>query len=363
MSGSIDPLNGALGLLGSLVSNAALVRQQLTTLTQQASSGYQATDYSGLAAGAAQSALDLAPQISALAARQAAIGAAAGPMGVAQTALTQIGAIANSLYASLNSINTMTPSQTDSVAAQARDALTQMAGLLNSQDGGNYVFAGQDSANAPVPGGDQIASSGFVTQISAAVAGLGGSGAAATSASIFAIGASNAAGTSPFSASLSQAPASVNAGLPVVSDGSGQQMQVGIAASTNAFVSSTGSPTTGSYMRDIMAALATVGALSSTQVNAGADVMGLVQDVRTSLGGAITALGQDQGELGNRQTQLQNESTAMGQTSTALSGQLAGADQVDTATVLTTLSATQTRLQASYQLISGLSQLSLTKYI
>ncbi len=316
-----------------------------------------------MAPGAAQSALDLAPQISALATRQAAIGAAAGPMGVAQSALTQVGAIANNLYAALTSINTMTPSQTDSVAAQARDELVQMAGLLNSQDGGTYVFAGQDSANAPVPSGDQIGSSGFVSQISAAVAALGGSGAAATSASIFAIASSNAAGTSPFSASLSQGAAAVNAALPVVSDGSGRQMQVGIAASTNAFVTSTGSPTTGSYMRDIMAALATVGALSSSQVSAGADVMGLVQDVRTSLGGAITALGQDQGELGNRQTQLQAESTAMGQTSTALSSQLAGADQVDTATVLTTLSATQTRLQASYQLISGLSQLSLTKYI
>ncbi len=44
MSGSIDPLNGGLGILSSLVSNAASVRQQLTTLTQQVSSGYVATD-------------------------------------------------------------------------------------------------------------------------------------------------------------------------------------------------------------------------------------------------------------------------------------------------------------------------------
>ena len=88
-----------------------------------------------------------------------------------------------------------------------------------------------------------------------------------------------------------------------------------------------------------------------------------MQAVRTKFGGAITALGQDQGELGNRQSALQAQGTIMTQTRTALSSQLAGADQVDMATVLTSLSATQTRLQASYQLMAGLSQLSLTKFI
>lgn len=364
MSGSIDPLSGDLGMLGSLLTNSAAIRQQLTTLTQQASTGYQADSYSGLAPATAQAALDLAPAISVLGTRQSAIAAATAQMGVAQTALSQIGSIASALYANLNNITELTPSETDSIATQARDQLQQMAGLLDSQDGGRYVFAGQDSAAAPVPSPDQIDSSGFSSQIASVVSLLGTGNGAATWQSVLALAGSNAAGTSPFSASLSQPAASVNQRLAEVITPGGL-VQVGIAASANAYVTSAGAGTssTGSYMRDIMAALATVGALSSAQTNAGADVQGLVQQVRSSLGNAITALGQDQGELGNRQTMLTVESTTMAQTQTALTGQLSSADQVDTATVLSTLTATQTRLQASYQLMSGLSSLTLTKYL
>ena len=42
-------------------------------------------------------------------------------------------------------------SAVDTIAASARDALGQVAGLLDTQDGGVYVFAGQDTANPPVP--------------------------------------------------------------------------------------------------------------------------------------------------------------------------------------------------------------------
>ena len=97
-------------------------------------------------------------------------------------------------------------SAVDSIAASARDALSQVASLLDTQDGGVYVFAGQDTANPPVPDPDNIANiAAFYTQINAAVAGLappvqrGG-----TANATYAVATSNAAGTSPFSAYLSQ---------------------------------------------------------------------------------------------------------------------------------------------------------------
>ena len=93
--------------------------------------------------------------------------------------------------------------------------------MLDSKDGDTYVFAGQDSGNPPVPNPDQIGSSGFATQIAAAVGGLATTGAAATTASALAIASSNAAGTSPFSAALSQPQAAVNALRPSVSTGEG----------------------------------------------------------------------------------------------------------------------------------------------
>ena len=64
--------------------------------------------------------------------------------------------------------------------------------------------------------------------------------------------------------------------------GDGHTVQLGLLASGNVAVSSTGSSTTGSYMRDLMRALATVGSLSSTQQN-DPGFQALVQDTRSSL--------------------------------------------------------------------------------
>ena len=90
----------------------------------------------------------------------------------------------------------------DSTAVWARDSLRQVADLLDTKDGDSYVFAGQDSANPPVPQPDDILSSGFYSQIAASVGQLAANGASATAAATLATASSNAAGTSPFSASL-----------------------------------------------------------------------------------------------------------------------------------------------------------------
>ena len=83
------------------------------------------------------------------------VDAATGRMSVAQSALTQIQSIAANFYAQLNNVQGVNASAVDTIAASARDALGQVAGLLDTQDGGVYVFAGQDTANPPVPDPDQ----------------------------------------------------------------------------------------------------------------------------------------------------------------------------------------------------------------
>ena len=164
------------------------------------------------------------------------------------------------------------------------------------------MFGGQDSANPPVPSPDSILTSGFYTQINAAVAGLSTNGASATVAATLAIGGSNAAGTSPFSAYMSQPAASISA--PVVQTGlaaGGGTVQTGLLASANSVATSAGTSTTGSYMRDLMRALATLGSLSSSQVN-DPDFAALVQDTGTSLNGVVSAMATDVGVLGNTQS-------------------------------------------------------------
>lgn len=359
------------GMLGSLVSNAVSVKQKLDTLTNQASTGLVSNTYAGLGSGAPVS-LDLRPQIANLQTWQNNVNAATGPMGVAQATLTQIESIASNFYAQLNNVQSVSTSEVDSIAANARDALSQVANLLDSQYGGTYVFAGQDTGNAPVPDPDHILTSGFYQQINTAVGNLAVNGAAVTANATYATAVSNAAGTSPFSTWLSQPYANVRAALPTVQVGQSQTETVGIPASANGLIptSSTASITiaggppssTGSYMRDVLRALATIGSLSSSQAN-DTGFADLVQDTRASLSGAVTAMTQDAGVLGDTQLSINTTQTQLSQTQTALTAQVSNAENVDMASTLSQLSLVQTQMQASYQLITSMSNLTLVKFL
>jgi flagellar hook-associated protein 3 FlgL len=360
MSGSISGYGPAdYGQLASLISDGATVKQKLDHLTEQISSGLISNTYAGLGSGAAVS-LTLQPQITALQTWQNNINQAASGMQVTQTAMTQIQQIAANFLAQTSNLEGANASEVAPVAASAQQALVQVADLLDTQDGNTYVFSGQDTANPPVPNPDSILTSGFYTQIAAQVGQLGTQGAATTAANTLSIAASNAAGTSPFSTYLSQPAASLQA--PTIQIGQGQTASVGLLASTNSSVASTGSSTTGSYMRDLMRALATMGSLSSTQVG-DSGFQTLVQDVNASLTGAISAMAGDAGVLGNTQANLTTTQTTMADTATALTTQVGDVQDVDMAQALSNLSLVQTQLQGSYQVIATMSGLSLAKFL
>lgn len=359
MSGAITSSGGGFPALGQVIARSAQIAVSMNKLTAQASDGLVADSFGGLGAQA-PAALSLAPQISALQSVQNTIGSASGALQVTQTAMTGIQSIASDLLAALPNLNGLNAQNVDTVAAQARSDLGQMADLLNNQFGGVYVFSGQDTANPPVPNPDGILTSGFFTRIQSAVAGLGTNGAAATAAATLSIAGSNAAGTSPFSSYLSQPRGSI--ALPSIPVGVGQSLPVGLTASANSTAVSSGASTTGSYMRDLMRALATIGSLTSAQVN-DPGFAGLVSDTRTSLTGAITAMSTDVGDLGEQQSQLTTTQTGLGDTVTALTGQLSSAQDVDMASTLSNLTLTQNRLQMSYQLISMTAGMTLAKFL
>ncbi len=373
MSGVIGNVTGpsSYGVMNTLVAQSNTIKQRLDKLTNQASSGLVGDTYAGLGAGATTS-LDLRPQIAKLQTWQNNVNAATGTISVAQSALGSIESIASNFYAQLNNLQGVDSSEIDSIAANARDALKQVAGLLDTQDGGIYVFAGQDSGNPPVPNPDNILNSGFYTQINTAVNGLAANGAANTANATFAVAVSNAAGTSPFSTFLSQPYAIVQAALPSVQVGQNHQETTGIPASANGLIPTSppgaitvvGGPvsSTGSYMRDVLRALATIGSLTSSQAN----VQGfqqLVQDTRVSMIGAISALNEDSGVLGNVQSSINTTQTQLSDTQTALTTQVSSAEDVDMASTLSQISLVQTQMQASYQLIVGMSGMSLVKFL
>lgn len=343
----------ASGALGQAIYASTVVKSQLDTLTSQVSTGYVSADLAGLGTGA-QTVVGIAPQIAQLTAQQSAIGAVTGRLGVTQAALTQITTIASTFNAQLSTLNALTPTAVDNVAAQAKTALQQVASLLNTQDGGVYVFGGTNSAVAPVPDADTILSSGLVTQIGAAVAALGTNGQAATSAATLAIASSNAPGTTPFAGPPGQAP--------TLDAGTGGLVPVGLLANANTLAVSTGTSTTGSYTRDILRGLATLAGLSSSQVSA-AGFLPLVQDTGACLSGAISAIGQEAGELGNIQSALSSAQAQQADVATVLTKQVSDVRDVNTAQAISQLTQVQTELSASYKLISEVSSLSLLQYL
>jgi flagellar hook-associated protein 3 FlgL len=260
----------------------------------------------------------------------------------------------------------------DTIAASARDALRQVAGLLDTQDGGVYVFAGQDTGNPPVPNPDRITDTtanptGFFATISSAVSQLGQPGHDAATVAQATLAAARYTGVagppSPFSNFLSKndPPA-----LPSVQVGQNLTETTGLSASHNGLIPSTvddgSSTTTGSYMRDVLRGLATIGSLSSSQANV-AGFQDLVQNTRTSMSGAIGAMARDAGVLGNVQSSLTATQSRLADTQTALTGQVSSAEEVDMAAALSKLTQVQTQMQASYQLIATLNGLSLAKFL
>lgn len=313
ITGAVGPTD--YGMMGSLVANAASVKQKLNQLTNQASTGLVGNTYAGLGSGASVS-LDLRPQIAGMQTWQNNVDAATGRMSVAQTALTQIQSIASNLYAQLNNLEGVDSSEIDSVAANARDALGQVADLLDTQDAGVYVFAGQDTSNPPVPDPDNVLTSGFYTQINTAVGSLdpnSNNAEEVTEDTLATATFTGAAGPpSPFSDYLSEndPPA-----LPTVQVGQNRTEIVGLSASHNGLIpqppaDNVNFTTTGSYMRDVLRALATIGSLSSSQVSA-PGFIDLVQNTRISLIGAVTAMAQDTGVSGNVQSSLTDTQTRL----------------------------------------------------
>ena len=342
---------GAYGTLTSLVGDSNAVEARLSQLEQQSATGLIAPTLGGLGGTAARQVLDLRPQIAHQTQYQANISAVQGQMSVAQTALTSLSSIASKFFADLPNLNNLSPSEVDSVASDAKQALSQVANLLDTQDGGTYVFAGQTPDTAPIPNPNAIASSGFATTIATAVAGLATNGAAATSAATLAA----ASGTSPFDPTLSSA-------VPTVQVGENQFVQAGLLANANTLATSTGSSTTGSYSRDLLRSLATLASLSSSQVN-DPGFSSLISDTQQSLSGTITAMNTEAGAFGDIQSSLSTQSTNLGDVHDALTTQLSSATEVDMASTLSSLTQTQTQLQASYQVIAAAKNMTLANYL
>jgi flagellar hook-associated protein 3 FlgL len=346
--------------VGTLVQAAnatELLQQKIDVLTGQTSSGLISSTYGGLGSGAT-SALNLSAQLLQNATDQTNVTNASNVATATQDALGQIESLASGFAATITSAITEGGSATDAVAATARNNLLELAGLLNTQVAGTYIFAGQDSNNPPIPDANTLTGSAFYTAIATAVGNLDITGASGVESATLAASVAGSAST-PFSATLeaSNQPATVDIG-------GGQTVQTGVLAdqNSNAVSAGVGTTSTGSYIRDLLRGFATIGALTSSQ----ASVPGyttLLQDTLTSVQNATSALNTDIAGLGARQDRLTTVGNDLTDAATALNTQLSDVQEADLSQVATELTAAQTQLQASYQVVASLGQLSLAKFL
>lgn len=327
----------------------------IAALSAQLSSGYLSADYAVLGS-AARGALDLSGAISRSNSVSAALDQAASLLSTQQAALAHVQSLAGSLVQNITLAQT-TGTDISGIAASARSALVDLANTLDVQFAGGYAFAGADSAAPPIPDPGTILQSPFFTAISTAVAGLAGSGAAGVAAATLA--ASLPGATSPFAPSLEGSNQRA-----VTTLGNGVVIGLGVLADQNAYAvsSGAGSTSTGSYMRDVMRALATISSLTPAQ-STDPNYPALLADTKTSLSGAVSALGTDIAGLGADQQRITATQADLADSSSVLASHLSKLQDADLPSVAASLSAAQTQLQASYRVIATLGTLSLANYI
>ncbi len=348
--------------LGRLDHDAGLLRLRLDALNRQLATGRRAEAPGDMAPN-----LPRAAELRAEAARRgtygAAIGEALGRAQTTQSALARLSDIAREFGAGVAmKLDANDTAGIPLAAARARAALVEVGHILNTQQGGEYLFGGSDSANPPVPAPDGLPGSGFAAQIAAAVATLGGGNAAGVAAATRAAAASDAAGTTPFSAFLSSGPGLAEPRRGVPAD-DGVLVPYGVPANRNAAASSAGE-TTGSWARDLLRGLASIAALTPAQAAASpADFSAFAAVVRDGLRSASNALADEAGALGTTEARLEKARRRHADADTALRTQLADIEDVDLAEVLARLKATDTTLQASYGAIGRLGDLTLARFL
>lgn len=355
----------SIDMFSRLTSETALLRTRLETLTRQASTGRRAEVLGDLGAEVPRS-VSLRGELGRRELYGRTLDQALGRTGIMQEALGRLTEMAREFRTTITQrINPNDSRSLITVQQQARSALSEMAHLLNTCHTGEYLFAGSDLDNAPIPDPDGFATGQMAQDIAAEVGLLGTNGAASVLANTRTIAQSTAAGVTPFSARLTAdevlAPAN-REGRQSVPSSDGELLGFGIHANRNAEAISTGE-TTGGWARDLMRGLMSVAALTPDQMADPAQFQSLVEGIRAGFTSAEYALGEEAGALGHVEARMASAQVRHERLSTVLHGQLADIEEVDLAEAITRLQATRTTLEASYRAIASIGELTLSKFL
>ena len=278
------------------------VQAKLADQQDQTASGLKSQTYGGIAKSTA-SVLTLGNQSARLTADNTAASSAAAYVQAAYSAVGEIADLATTIKTQLASMMSSSTLDAGTTGQYAADWLTDLQALLNSQQGGTYLFSGQATDTAPVD--------------------------------------FTAAGYDPTGGTDTGYYGGATTGR-TYSSSEGQTVSLSVSASSSAF-------------EQLARAIATVAA-NPSDTNA-------IANAYTLAGTALTGVGTLQETIAIQASSLDavtNRNTAKIDAIDALVTDLKGADLTQAA-VLTTQY--QTQLEALFSMISTLSSLSLTKYL
>lgn len=315
-------------------------------------------------------ALSLAPKISQVTSWQNNITQAQSSLKITASALQQIASLAQNMATNLLSMSGTSGSSstaTNSYAAQAQSALTELTSALNTSDGTGYVFAGNASNEKPLQGNASLSDSTLASTIASTVKSLTSSNASSimesvTSAtnddkSIFASTLYASGNPATTTQNLQQAASSQR--YTVIS--SGETMQIG-AVATQGNASDASPTSTGSPIKDLVRDLMVVSSMSgmSSDTSGYAD---LVKQLHASLTTTVSQITNMETTIGTQQNTLTARASLLASMQTSLQTQLSNARSVDVAQVAIHSQDVNTSLKASFILISDMKDMSLANYI
>jgi len=341
--------------------NTIMLRERLTQLGDQISTGRKGNSYAALGTDAPK-AMDLRAEIGRRETYQNMIGQTLSKVQVTQNVLNRLGAIAEKFTAGAAKLmGVAKPEEIQIQAGQAKAALIEVANLLNEEFAGEYLFGGSDIHNPPIPNPNAIATSGMAQEIADEVAGLNATNATTVLAAITGWAASDDPLVTPFSAFLETGDGKTEGRRNLLASDN-ERIDYGVVANRNAAVVS-GGDTTGSWARDLLRGLASIAGLTPEKTQLGQSYTTFVTKVQEGLRSSVEALALERGTLGTTETRLESLQNLHQSVTVSLTLQVRDLEEVDMAKTITTFQATQTQLEASYRAIAIAQQLSLTRFL
>lgn len=350
-----------ISLTGRIDLNAVLLRDRVSKLGEQVSTGRKGSSYASLNTDAPRS-MDLRGEIARRETYQNTIGRTLAKVQITQDVLDRIGAIAERFTANAAKLmGAAKPEEIQIQAGQAKAALVEVANLLNERYGGDYIFGGSNTEEPPLPNPQGIMTSGMVSGIATAVASLTSTNSATVLANTKALAQSNTAGVTPFSAFLSTG-AGATEGRRNLLGSDNELIEYGIAANRNGAVVSSGE-TTGSWARDLLRGLASIAGLTPEKSQLGDGYTTFITTVQQGLKSSVNALALERGALGVVEARMESIRTLHESVTLSLTLQVSEIEEVDMAKTITSFQATQSQLEASYRAMAIAQQLSLTRFL